>query len=83
MSGTPERPRSDIRPGDQLWKLDDERFGGRCIIVQPEDTRESLIAAGMTNEGADEVMRFRRFLEDGGSKRYGCTFTEWSKRAQP
>lgn len=53
--------------GNPNWKehgpSPEDVLGGRCLIVSPEDTRESLIAKGLKPEAVDEVLAFREKLK--------------------
>lgn len=53
-----------------------------CIRVGPETTREELLAAGVTEAGADELMDYRTYLEAKERGILDCDYETWRDRGR-
>lgn len=47
-----------------------------CVVVEQDDTRDTLIAKGLTPEAADEVLAYGEFLKARGAGFVG-DFKAW------
>lgn len=54
-------------------------LAGRCAILRPDDTRETLVARGLSPAAADEALSFRSYLaarRDG----FDGSWQDWKKK---